>query len=127
MPARASDEWLDRVQAAANADPAFRRFAAQCDATVGFVFEDEECAFTVDEGEVTAAHPAPKFVDADVTLRAPSETWDKYLSESPPPFFNDLRPVWLTQDLAVEGDVRKAMAHWRTLKQLVAAIREAEA
>lgn len=126
MTARGTDEWLDAVRANANADPGFRRFAGEFDDTVGFVFEAEECALTITGGEVAEVHPAPKFVDAAFTLRAPASTWETYLSASPPPFFNDLRPVWLTQDLSIDGNVRKAMAYWRALKRLVHCMREVE-
>ncbi|MFC7233355.1 hypothetical protein ACFQMM_22045 [Saliphagus sp. GCM10025308] len=64
------------------------------------------------------------FVGWDFAVRAPVDTWENLLSESPPPFYNDLRSVWLQYDLEIEGDLKRAIQHWRPLKRMVTAFAE---
>lgn len=124
MPTFPSTEWADGVTESVNDDPHFERIARFFDATVLFEFGDEPYAFTLADGEVTEIHETPKFVSWDVAVRAPAETWEQFLSESPQPFYNDLRSVWLQHDLVIEGDLKIAIQHWRALKRLVDAFGE---
>lgn len=114
-----STEWAESVAAAANADPEYRRIAEHFDATVLFEFGDEAYAFVLVDGSVDEIHAATDFVSWDFALRAPIDDWETFLSESPPPFYNDLRSVWTQHDLTVEGDVLTAIQYWRPLKYLV--------
>lgn len=119
MPTFPSSEWADEVTETVNGDPHFERIAKYFDATVLFEFDDEPYAFTIADGAVTDVHETPKFVSWDFAVRAPTETWNTFLSESPPPFYNDLRSVWLQHDLDIEGDLQTAIQHWRALKYLI--------
>lgn len=119
MPAFPSTEWAETVVDTVNEDPQFRRIARHWDATLLFEFEDATFAFTVSDGAVTELHESPEFVTWDVALRAPAGVWETFLSESPPPFYNDLRSVWTQHDMTIEGDVVSAFQHWRPLKYLV--------
>mgnify|MGYP000132513614 CR=1 FL=1 len=119
MPEFPSAEWANEVVRAANDDPQFARLARHAHATVLFEFGDQSVAFALDDGTVESREPSD-FAGWDVALRAPMETWEKYLSESPEPFYNDLRSVWTQHDMTIEGDVVTAFQYWATLKRLVA-------
>lgn len=114
-----SDEWAESVATTVNDDPEFERIARHFDATVLFEFGDSAYAFTLDDGTVTSASAATEFVSWDVAVRAPVDVWETFLSESPPPFYNDLRSVWTQHDLTIEGDVLTAFQYWRPLKYLI--------
>jgi hypothetical protein len=114
-----TDTWADSVTEAVNGDSHFNRIARHFDATVLFAFGEDEYAFTLADGTVTAVHETPKFVSWDVAVRAPAETWETFLSDSRPPFYNDLRSVWLQHDLTIEGDLKVAIQQWRALKYLI--------
>lgn len=121
-----SSEWAQTVTETVNSDPYFERIGRYFDATVLFEFGGEPYAFMLENGSVTGVHETPKFVSWDVALRAPMETWETFLSPSPPPFYNDLRSVWLQHDLTIEGDLKVAIQHWRALKYLVDAFGEVD-
>lgn len=124
MPGFPSTEWAERVVETVNEDEEFRRVGRQFDATVLCEFGDDAYAFTLRDGRVTGLHESTEFVSWDVALRAPRETWETFLSKSPPPFYNDLRSVWTQHDMTVEGDLVTAFQHWRPLKHLVAVFGE---
>lgn len=126
MPPFPSSEWAEAVTESVNEDAYFERIARYFDATVLFEFGDDPYAFTLEDGGVTGVHETPKFVSWDVAVRAPTETWETFLSESPPPFYNDLRSVWLQHDLTIEGDLKTAIQHWRALKHFIGAFGEVD-
>jgi hypothetical protein len=119
MPLFPSDEWADAVISSVNDDQYFNRIADYFDATVLFGFGDDEYAFTLRDGEVRAYHEQPRFLEWNVAIRAPMDTWEKFLSVSPPPFHNDLRSVWMQHDITIEGDLTTALQQWRSLKYLI--------
>lgn len=114
-----STEWAESVATTVNDDAEYRRIAEHFDATVLFEFGDEAYAFVLDDGAVDEIHVSTEFVSWDFALRAPIDVWETFVSESPPPFYNDLRSVWTQHDLTVEGDVLTAIQYWRPLKHLV--------
>jgi pimeloyl-ACP methyl ester carboxylesterase len=114
-----SAEWAIDVAKRANDDRGFRRSATAMDATALFEFGETAHAFNFVDGRVEEVHHAPRFVSWDVAVRAPLDTWETFLSASPPPFYNDLRSVWMHHDLTVEGDVLTAVRHWEALKRFV--------
>jgi hypothetical protein len=119
-----SDEWAQQVAATVNDDAEFARIAREFDATVRFDFGEDAYAFELGDGRVRSVRDATAFSSWDVVLRAPMDTWETFLSESPPPFYNDLRSVWTQHDMTIEGDVLTAIQHWRPLKYLVDAFGE---
>ena len=114
-----SEEWATTVTETVNNDPHFERIASHFNATVLFEFGDDPYAFTLEGGKVSGVHDNPQFVSWDFAVRAPVETWQTFLSESRPPFYNDLRSTWLQHEMDVEGDLKTAIQYWRPLKYLL--------
>lgn len=125
MPRLASADWAAAVAEALNDDPHFGRVAAHTDAALLFEFGDDRCVFDVLEGSVRSVDDAPAFRSWDVAVRAPRDTWERFLSADPPPFYQDLRSVWMQHDLDVEGDLTTAIQHWRALGLMIDAFGEA--
>ena len=119
MPTFPSTEWADAVVESLDNDPQFQRIANYFDATVLFEFGDDSYVFRLRDGAVRACHDGARFVEWDIAVRAPVETWERFLSASPPPFYNDLRSVWMQHDLTIEGDLTTALQQWRSLKYLI--------
>jgi hypothetical protein len=119
MPTFPSTEWADAVVESVDDDQYFQRIASYFDATVLFGFGENDYALTLRDGTIQAYHEQPRFVEWDVAVRAPMETWENFLSVSPPPFYNDLRSVWMQHDLTIEGDLTTALQQWRPLKYLI--------
>lgn len=123
MTAVLTEAWLERAATALENSPTYTRVAEGFEATVLFGVDDESVAATFREDEVTV-HGDPTYETWDVALRAPAETWEKLLAETPPPLYNDLIGAWLQADLTIEGDLRLAIRHLRPLKRIVAVFRE---
>lgn len=75
------------------------------------------------EGGLFEIVPDPlPVVPWQVAIKAPEETWEKFLRNPPPPMFHDVwAAVWLGH-MTLEGDTKVLMqnhlAVWRTLKLL---------
>jgi hypothetical protein len=75
------------------------------------------------EGGLFEIVPDPlPVVPWQVAIKAPEETWEKFLQNPPPPMFHDVwAAVWLGH-MTLEGDTKVLMqnhlAVWRTLKLL---------
>jgi len=126
MPTFPSSEWARAVTESVNDDPYFGRIANYFDATVLFEFGEQSYAFTLENGGVTEVYETPRFVSWDVAVRAPIDTWEKFLLASPPPFYNDLRSVWMQHDLTIEGNLTIAIQQWRSLKYFIDAFGEVQ-
>jgi hypothetical protein len=72
------------------------------------------------DGELVEVVPGPPLVVPwQFALKAPDQTWDKFLSD-PPPMFHDIWAATWTGHMTIEGDIEAFMqnhyALWRTLK-----------
>lgn len=124
MPAFPSQEWLEARCEEANVDPVFTKTGKSFDATLLFDFDEAAYAVTVGDGEIASITPDPTFTAWDIALRAPRETWEKMLDETPPPLYNDLVGAWLQAELTLEGDLKIAIQHLRPLKRLLTIFQE---
>ncbi|TKR26210.1 SCP2 sterol-binding domain-containing protein [Natronomonas salsuginis] len=120
-----SEDWLRDAAPRVNDDDGFGRVSEAFEATVVFGVDGADTAAAFADGHVTVLGD-PEYETWDVAMRAPEETWEKMLAETPPPRHHDLIGAWLQADLVIEGDLRLAMRHLRPLKRLVAAFREVE-
>jgi hypothetical protein len=73
------------------------------------------------DGELVTVLPDPPVVQAwQFALKAPRETWDRFLEEPPPPMFHDVWVATWMGHMTIEGDIKVFMqnhyALWRTLK-----------
>jgi len=117
-------EWVEPALHGLNDDDYFQRIASHFDATILFAFGEDRYLVTLSDGTVTDVEPAPAFAGWDFAVRAPMDTWEKHFAEVPPPKYNDLRSLWLQCKFDIEGDVVRAIQHWRPLKYLIEAVGE---
>jgi hypothetical protein len=126
MPTFPSAEWAATARTRLNEDPQFERFAKHVDSTVRFDFGEAAYAFTVTDGRV-ALHEDPTYTTWDYALRGSDEVWEKLLSETPPPIYNDPIGAWLQGDLVIEGNLKRTVQDLRPLKRMVEVFREVSA
>jgi hypothetical protein len=120
-----SEEWLQRAADRVNDDPRFTRVSEPFEATVVFGVDGSDTAATFEDGRMRVAGD-PRYSTWDFALRAPVETWQRFLDETPPPRHHDLIGTWLQAELTLEGDLRLAMRHLRPLKRLFTVFREVQ-
>lgn len=106
------------IRDVANADEQFRHESQGMDGAVVLDIADSAAMFELSDGEVLAVHPSFQFSSSDVRLRCDADTWDLYRSESPPPFYQDLRSIWINHGLSVEGNQVLALRYWGAMKRL---------
>lgn len=75
------------------------------------------------EGELAEIVPDPLPVNPwRIAIKAPEETWEKFLQQPPPPEFHDIWAATWLGHMMLEGDTKVLMQHhfalWRTLKLL---------
>lgn len=75
------------------------------------------------EGDLAEIIPDPlPVVPWRVAIKAPEETWKKFLQNPPPPEFHDIWAATWLGHMTLEGDTKVLMQHhlaiWRTLKLL---------
>jgi hypothetical protein len=121
-----SPRRLDTVKESVNQDTQFEQSTRYLDANVLLGFGDQEYIFKINRGEIVEIVNDTRFVSWDIAIRAPTDTWEKLFDPSPPPFYQDLRSVWLNHDLTLEGNLFLAIQHWEALKRLTQAIREVD-
>lgn len=126
MAAILSEEWLERAMTCVEGpESRFATVAEGFDATVVFGVDDRDVAVAFEDGAPTVLGDAV-FETWDFALRAPATTWEKLLSETPPPLHHDIVGAWLQAELTIEGDLRMAIRHLRPLKRLLEQFRAVE-
>jgi hypothetical protein len=75
------------------------------------------------EGDLAEIVPDPlPVIPWRVAIKAPEETWEKFLQNPPPPMFHDIWAATWLGHMTLEGDTKVLMQHhlaiWRTLKLL---------
>lgn len=114
---------LDRVAEGMRSDPEL--------AVVGKFFS---CSFLLMSGQrrylcrVLEGKVAELLVDPSVfepwqfAIKAPPETWERFLEEIPPPGYHDIWAAAFAGNMFIEGDTKVLMQHhnalWRTLRLL---------
>jgi hypothetical protein len=73
------------------------------------------------DGELIAVVPDPPVVEPwQFALKAPEETWTRFLQDPPPPMFHDIWAATWMGHMTIEGDIKVFVqnhyALWRTLK-----------
>lgn len=117
------ERLLGELQGAMRTDPelAVKGRFFTCDLLLGS--GDRRFLLRFWEGDLSEIVPdPPPVVPWRVAIKAPGETWDKFLQSPPPPEFHDVwAAVWLGH-MTLEGDTKVLMQHhyavWRTLKLL---------
>ena len=103
---------------AANADEQFRLESRGMEGSLVFDIAGSSALLEISDGRIRSIRPSFQFSSSDVRLRCDAETWDRYRSNSPPPFYQDLRSIWINHGCSVEGDQVLALRYWGAMKRL---------
>jgi hypothetical protein len=92
-------------------------------------FGDKEYVVSVREGQIVGLTDELRVSTVDTpwvfALRAPAETWSKYIQDPPPPMYND---IWamahpLHGNLKMDGDLLPLWQNLRSLNHILEAMR----
>jgi hypothetical protein len=120
-------QWMNAWQDEVNKDPALPvsgRFFTT-DFLIGF--DDKEYLVSVREGSIERVTDNLSIETPwSFALRAPSESWNKFVQKVPPPMYND---IWamahpLHGSLQMDGDVKVMWQNIRALTWMLARMRE---
>jgi hypothetical protein len=94
--------------------------------TTTFLLEVGPTAWLISifEGRIVSVTRGPFVMPSSAfALRAPTEEWDKFWSQHPPPGSNDLMALVRRRVLKTEGDLQVFMANLRYFKEALAKLR----
>jgi hypothetical protein len=109
------------LQKALGADDDFTHYARYFHSTVLLVSDEDRMLISVDGGAAVCDAPA-EATDAAITLTAPTEAWARLAS--PTEVNATLTRMLREGDLAIGGDIARAMHQWRSLFWIVALLRQ---
>jgi hypothetical protein len=112
---------LDRVQGAMGSDKELAWAGRFFNSRVLLGSGERRFLLVFRDGELVeiVADPPP-VVPWQFALKAPDQTWEKFLADPPPPMFHDIWAATWMGHMTIEGDTKVFMqnhyALWRTLK-----------
>ena len=118
---------LDSLIRRASGDALLARFGRDLD--LALIIGDGELDWLVEieRGEIVRVTKGPLVMPrSDLSLRAASETWARFLEPVPPPGYHDLFALRRYRRVAIEGDIRLMSAYLFYIKRLFALLRPAE-
>lgn len=129
-PANFDLAWMTAWQDVVNSNPVIPVIGNRFNTDFLLGFGDKEYVVSVREGQVvglTDELSGVSTVDTPWTfaLRAPAETWEKYIQDPPPPMYND---IWamahpLHGNLKMEGDLLPLWQNLRSINHVLEAMR----
>lgn len=110
--------WMERWQSMVNQDSVARLLGRHFNANVMLEFGPNAYVVSFENGEMTRVqHEIGPETSYQFALRAPTETWAKFVQPVPPPMYNDLIAMShsLHGRLKTEGDMK---IMWQNLRAL---------
>jgi hypothetical protein len=110
--------WVERWQNMVNRDSVARLLGRHFSADVMLEFGPNAYVVSFERGEITRVqHEIGPETAYQFALRAPAETWAKFVQPVPPPMYNDIIAMShsLHGRLKIEGDVK---VMWQNLRAL---------
>jgi hypothetical protein len=116
---------VEGIRSAINNDAEFR-LAARCFTNdVLLVAGDAKALVRVRDGVIAEILLNPTFMDAwHFSIEASTESWEKFLQPTPPPFYNALFPGMIRRNFELKGDLEKAFAHFWPVTRMMDVMRE---
>lgn len=108
--------WIERWQNMVNRDSVARLLGRHFTADVMLEFGSNAYVVSFQDGELTRVqHEIGAETTYQFALRAPAETWAKFVQPVPPPMYNDIIAMShsLHGRLKIEGDVK---VMWQNLR-----------
>jgi hypothetical protein len=125
-------EWMSVWQDLANREPVIPVIGQRFNADFLLGFGDQEYVISVREGRVIHLTNQLRVAQLETpwqfALRAPRETWERYIQDPPPPMYND---IWamahpLHGNLKMEGDLLPLWQNLRSLNHLLELMRRVQ-
>jgi hypothetical protein len=117
--------FVERFQKGINSDPEFRLAARFMSKDILLGVGDSQCIVSVRDGAIAKINLAPTFMDPwSFAIRAPTESWEKLLQPSPPPFYNGLFAGMHRGTFILEGDLEAAFAHFWAVSRMLDVMRQ---
>ena len=119
-----SEQWVSRWVDVINSDDQIERLGKYFDGRMCIQFGEDKYILLVSRGRVVEVLVQPIWDKPfDFKISADVETWQRSAEEVPRPFYQDIFGMMWNHGMTLEGDVVKAMAHIRTVKLMLAAMK----
>lgn len=118
------EQLLGRLQEAMGEDPELAVVGKffDCDLLLG---GDRRFLLRIRGGELLEVIPDPLPVQPwRVAIKAPDETWEKFLQDPPPPEYHDVWAATWLGHMLLEGDTKVLMQHYRAIWRMLKLLRE---
>lgn len=124
---RFNSQWMNTWQDVVNADPALKVIGKYFTADFLIGFDDTEYVVSVRNGTIERVTDSLSIETPwSFALRAPGDSWEKYVQKVPPPMYNDLWAMAhpLHGRLRMDGDVKVLWQNLRALTWMLERMRE---
>jgi hypothetical protein len=124
---RFNSQWMNTWQDVVNADPTLKVIGKYFTADFLIGFDDAEYVVSVRNGTIERVTNSLSIETPwSFALRAPEESWEKYIQKVPPPMYNDLWAMAhpLHGRLRMDGDVKVLWQNLRALSWMLERMRE---
>lgn len=124
---RFNSQWMNTWQDVVNADPTLKVIGKYFTADFLIGFDDTEYVVSVRNGTIERVTDSLSIETPwSFALRAPEESWEKYIQKVPPPMYNDLWAMAhpLHGRLRMDGDVKVLWQNLRALSWMLERMRE---
>lgn len=116
---------LETLKDRAAGDALLARFGLDLDCALLVGDGDVDWLVNIERGAVTRVTRGPLIMPrTDLTLRAASDAWARFLEPVPPPGYHDLFALRRYQRIQIEGDIRLMSAYLFYFKRLFALLRK---
>jgi hypothetical protein len=120
--------WVEAFQRRVNADPEMRVIGDWFTAAIGLTFGETRYVLQLDKGKIVSIATPRLDRPYAFGLRAPLQTWRRFLSPHPPPLHHDFFAMLMrVPEFVLEGDTLAAMQNARALHRMMNVMRETHA
>lgn len=118
---------LETLQERAAGDRLLARFGRDLTCALLIGDGDVDWLVEIERGTVARVAKGPHVMPrTDLTLRAGSDAWERFLAPVPPPGYHDLLALRRYRRLRIEGDIRLMSAYLFYIKRLFALLQPRE-
>ena len=117
--------WVEAFQRRVNADPEMLVIGDWFTTSIGLTFGDTRYVLQLDKGKIVRIATPRLDLPFTFGLRAPLNTWRKFLSPNPPPLHHDFFAMLArVPEFVLEGDTLAAMQNARALHRMMNVMRQ---
>lgn len=120
--------WVEAFQRRVNADPEMRIIGDWFTTAIGLTFGETRYVLQLERGKIVGIATPRLDRPYAFGLRAPLQTWQRFLSLQPPPLHHDFFAMLMrVPEFVLEGDTLAAMQNARALHRMMNVMRETHA